>query len=202
MNEDDWDSAALLAARARAQTERVGLGEYPTIAIVFAASAAANAHFGRLGACEHDTRQATRLLAKLTDFTPWYKAECSIALAWAALRLGDLGGAQDLLKAAERELRVLPEGNTGRTWLRACRAQAELVAAARNSEADPLTTAELRVLQFLPTHLSFPEIALELFVSTNTVKTHARAVYRKLAASCRTEAVTNARETGLLTEST
>ena len=45
-----------------------------------------------------------------------------------------------------------------------------------------LTTAELRVLQFLPSHLSFPEIATGLCVSPNTIKTHARAVYRKLDA--------------------
>src|SRR3954451_7687485 len=198
MSENDWESATMYAVRAHAQTDRVGLGEYPTSALVYAASAAAHAHSGRLAECERDTRQATRLLAKLADFTPWYKAECSIALAWAGLRVGDLPAAQALLKDAERELRMIPDATTAREWLSACSVQTALVASARNSEAHPLTTAELRVLQFLPTHLSFPEIALELFVSTNTVKTHARAVYRKLAASCRNEAVTNARETGLL----
>ena len=61
-----------------------------------------------------------------------------------------------------------------------------------------LTTAELRVLQFLPSHLSFPEVAARLCVSPNTVKTHARAVYRKLDATSRAEAVARARESGLL----
>jgi LuxR family transcriptional regulator, maltose regulon positive regulatory protein len=54
------------------------------------------------------------------------------------------------------------------------------------------------VLQFLPTHLSFREIADELFVSRNTVKTHVRALYRKLSVACRNDAVRRARETGLL----
>ena len=54
------------------------------------------------------------------------------------------------------------------------------------------------MLQFLPTHLSFPDIAERLYVSANTVKTHARSVYRKLDASSRGEAVARARHAGLL----
>jgi LuxR family maltose regulon positive regulatory protein len=50
----------------------------------------------------------------------------------------------------------------------------------------------------LPTHLSFPAIAKHLFVSTNTVKTHVRALYRKLDASSRSEAVSHATAAGLL----
>jgi LuxR family maltose regulon positive regulatory protein len=83
-------------------------------------------------------------------------------------------------------------------WLDACRQQLDCVTGARSTDAEALTRAELRVLQFLPTHLSFLEIAEHLYVSTNTVKTHARAVYRKLAASSRSEAVLHARQAGLL----
>ena len=61
-----------------------------------------------------------------------------------------------------------------------------------------LTTAELRVLGFLPTHLSFREIAGRLQVSANTVKTQAHAVYRKLEVSSRSEAVVKARAIGLI----
>ena len=61
-----------------------------------------------------------------------------------------------------------------------------------------LTTAELRVLTFLPTHFSFREIAGRLYVSANTVKTQAHAVYRKLNAASRSEAVARAGELGLL----
>jgi len=50
----------------------------------------------------------------------------------------------------------------------------------------------------LPTHLSFREIAKRLHVSSNTVKSQAHAVYRKLDASSRSEAVTRASEAGLL----
>jgi LuxR family transcriptional regulator, maltose regulon positive regulatory protein len=61
-----------------------------------------------------------------------------------------------------------------------------------------LSSAEERILRLLPTHLSLGEIGDELHVSRNTVKTHVGAVYRKLQASSRTEAVTRARELGLL----
>ncbi len=61
-----------------------------------------------------------------------------------------------------------------------------------------LTTAELRVLHLLPTNLSIAEIAERLYVSRNTAKSHAAAVYRKLGVSSRSEAVTIAREVGHL----
>ena len=64
--------------------------------------------------------------------------------------------------------------------------------------ASAMTAAELRLLPLLTTHLSFPEIAAELFVSPSTAKTHAVSIYRKLGASTRTQAVTRARELGLL----
>ena len=65
--------------------------------------------------------------------------------------------------------------------------------------AEPLTASETRVLRYLPTHLGTPEIAAELFLSANTVKTHLRHLYRKLGAHSRREAVQRARAIGLLT---
>ena len=54
------------------------------------------------------------------------------------------------------------------------------------------------MLRYLPTHLSAPEIATELSVSTSTVKTHLRHLYAKLGVHSRTEAVESARDLGLL----
>jgi LuxR family maltose regulon positive regulatory protein len=56
----------------------------------------------------------------------------------------------------------------------------------------------LRVLRFLPTNLTAAEIASEIYVSVNTVKTHMRNIYIKLDAHSRGEAVEYARELGLL----
>jgi LuxR family maltose regulon positive regulatory protein len=63
---------------------------------------------------------------------------------------------------------------------------------------DPLSASELRVLRYLPTNLQAPEIAGELFVSVNTIRTHMRHVYSKLDVHTRAQAVERARALGLL----
>ena len=66
------------------------------------------------------------------------------------------------------------------------------------SPAEELSPSELRVLRYLPTNLSRPEIAGELSVSLNTVNTHIRSIYAKLQARDRASAVQRARELRLL----
>jgi LuxR family transcriptional regulator, maltose regulon positive regulatory protein len=66
---------------------------------------------------------------------------------------------------------------------------------------DPLSDSEIRVLRYLPTNLTAPEIARELSVSTNTVKAHTRHLYTKLGTHRRAEAVARARVLGLLAPS-
>ena len=63
---------------------------------------------------------------------------------------------------------------------------------------DELSDAELRVVRYLPSNLTASEIASELFVSANTVRTHMRHIYAKLDAHSRSEAVARARELGLV----
>ncbi|MBO0803747.1 MAG: hypothetical protein J2P25_11835 [Nocardiopsaceae bacterium] len=67
--------------------------------------------------------------------------------------------------------------------------------------AEPLRDSELRVLRYLPTNLTAPEIASELYVSRHTVKTHMRNLYAKLGTHRRAETVARARELGLLAPS-
>ena len=64
--------------------------------------------------------------------------------------------------------------------------------------AEPLSDTELRVLRYLPTNLTAPEIAGELYVSPNTIKTHMRNLYAKLGTHRRAETVARARDLGLL----
>ena len=66
---------------------------------------------------------------------------------------------------------------------------------------EPLSGSELRVLRYLPTNLTGPEIAGELYVSANTVKTHLRTLYAKLGTHRRAETVARARDLGLLAPS-
>ncbi len=66
---------------------------------------------------------------------------------------------------------------------------------------EPLSESEIRVLRYLPTNLSGPEIAGELYVSHNTVRTHITHLYAKLGTHTRAEAVARARALGLLAPS-
>jgi LuxR family transcriptional regulator, maltose regulon positive regulatory protein len=66
---------------------------------------------------------------------------------------------------------------------------------------EALSDSEIRVLRYLPTNLTGPEIAAELYVSPNTVKTHMRHLYAKLGTHRRREAVARARALGLLAPS-
>ena len=66
---------------------------------------------------------------------------------------------------------------------------------------EPLSSSEIRVLRYLPTNLTMPEIAGELYVSHNTVRTHMRHLYAKLGTHSRAEAVARARDMGLLAPS-
>jgi len=66
---------------------------------------------------------------------------------------------------------------------------------------EPLSESELRVLRYLPTNLTAPEIGDKLSISRHTVKTHVRNLYAKLGTHRRAEAVTRARDLGLLAPS-
>ena len=194
---DDWDAAAILTERARARVEGCGLAEYPIVALVYAVSALTRSRGGPVADADRDLRTAARLVDRLVGFVPWYEAETRVSLARASLGLSDVAGARSLIAEAARLVRRSPESPTLRAWVGDACSQLE---AATGSAGDglTLTAAELRVLRMLPTHLSFPAIAKQLFVSPNTVKTHVRALYRKLDASSRSEAVSHAAAAGLL----
>ena len=64
--------------------------------------------------------------------------------------------------------------------------------------ASALSAAELRLMPLLATHLSFPEIGGDLFLSPNTIKSQAVSMYRKLGVTSRSQAVARARDLGLL----
>jgi LuxR family maltose regulon positive regulatory protein len=195
---EDWEEAAEHVTRARAQVTRNALGDYPTAALVFAVSGIVRAHRGRVEAAQTDFDAARRLRGGLTDFAAWYMVELDVVLARAAVRLSELVVARKLLAGATRTIRLVPDADMLAAWLEDSWAQLDLVLGPEAAPPASLTTAELRTLRFLPTHLSFREIAERTYVSANTVKTQANAVYRKFDVSCRSDAVAQARRLGLL----
>lgn len=194
----DRTEATELLSRARAQADRHGLQDVPACALVYAAGALVRAEDGRVEDAHADLVRATALQAELVDVAPWYDGEVRLLCARAAWRLGDVPDALARVRDAERYARRAPESVVLNEWLARARRQLERATAPSAPAPASLTVAELRILRLLPTHLSFREIAERTFVSANTVKTHANAVYRKLDVSSRSEAVSRARSLGVL----
>ncbi len=191
----DWHLAEEELSRGRVQIERTGLASYPIMAVAFATSALIRARQGKVEKASADLETGRRLLKKLDQFAPWYEIETKVMLARASIRLGGRADAERLLTEATTQLADVLDGALLGEWIDDVWAT---LGAAPDPVAVQLTAAELRVLQFLPEHLSYPQIAGQLHLSPNTVKTHARSIYRKLGSSSRHEAVQHAREVGLL----
>jgi LuxR family transcriptional regulator, maltose regulon positive regulatory protein len=194
----DRHGSAELANRARTQVERLRLGDEPAMSLVLAVSALIKAQLGQMETAKAEAGAAARLLDRLADVAPWYRAEVAIALARAMVHLTDVAAARTLLEDASRAVRCVPDAAALTAWLDDARAEADAYATSATATPASLTIAELRILRMLPTHLSFREMGSQIYVSPNTVKTQAQAVYRKLDASSRSEAVARARELGLL----
>jgi LuxR family maltose regulon positive regulatory protein len=198
LDRDDHDDAAAIATRAVSTLERASCAEHALAALPLAASALAHVQRHRPDEAAAELADAMRRMRRLDDAPAWYGALLRALLAPTAMRLGDVGDGRRLLADAARMCRQVPgavalQGSIERTW-----AQADERTGGPGAPPSTLTRAELRVLRLLPSHLSFREIGAELHVSANTVKTQAHAIYRKLDARSRSEAVTHAAAAGLV----
>jgi LuxR family maltose regulon positive regulatory protein len=141
--------------------------------------------------------KARRLTVTIHGVGAWFAVCGPLFQARAALLLGDAALARVLILEAKDALTPELAGSLAGDLLDDTEALFRSVSRAGASGA-ALTAAEMRVLQFLPSHLSFPLIGEHLHLSLNTVKTHALAVYRKLGVNSRDEAVARAQELGLV----
>ena len=129
----------------------------------------------------------------MVKITTWDLLASYVLLGEVALEQGHLALARGWCDRALKVLAGQPDaGMFGR------RAKALKNALERRVMAEPITPAEQRVLELLPTHLTVASLADRLFLAQGTVKAHLRAIYRKLEATTREEAVERARELGLL----
>ena len=141
---------------------------------------------------------AQRLRPVLTYAVPHLAVQARIELTRVHLALGDIAGARTLIREIDELLKRRPDLGTLVGEARALRVQLSAEHAPSIRRASALTSAELRVLPMLATHLSFPEIGAHLLLSPHTVKSQAASIYRKLGASSRSQAVARSRELGLL----
>jgi LuxR family maltose regulon positive regulatory protein len=133
----------------------------------------------------------------LTGACPGLAVQSLLAFARAHLAVGDPAGARTLLTQASQVIHSHPDLGVLPDEVADLRATISALPVGLDG-ASSLTAAEVRVLGLLPYYLSFKEIAQRLGVKATTVKTHALAIYGKLGASTRGEAVAIASEAGLL----
>jgi len=194
---DDWDHARELARRARGLIVEHRLESYATSAAAFAVGARVAVHDGDSQSASGDIALVQRIRPALTAAFPFIAARVRLDLAHAYLALGEAAGARLMLSEVGDLLAVRPGIAPLAHELAALRARAGGMGSGRAGVAS-LTTAELRLLGYLPSHLSFREIADRLFVSINTIKSQAISIYSKLGVSSRGGAIEAAVATGLL----
>jgi LuxR family maltose regulon positive regulatory protein len=195
---EDWDEAARCVREAHIAIPR-GAPE-AVRALALASSAVVAASRGEIAQARNDAVDADRLLNAQLDFPPWVLAEAHVWLARAEIALSDGRAARALLARAARLAGRVPGEVTLSHWIHDGWDRADAFAESAMGDGPALTNAELRILRLLPSHMSFREIGERLHVSTNTVKTQALAVYRKLNVCCRSDAVARGRSVGLIGE--
>ena len=197
----DAAQAEALAGHALELTRRGGLDEHPFSASAHIVSGRAHARQGALDDAAAEIERGIQLAERVNAWHIQTYGVLALAeirhsahepaaarrlLARARATVGALRDADELagarIEQTERTLRLRParegDGGSAPFW--------------------ELSERELAVLRLLASKLSQREIAGELYVSFNTVKTHTRAIFRKLGAASRAEAVERARELGLL----
>jgi LuxR family transcriptional regulator, maltose regulon positive regulatory protein len=193
---DDRDEAASLSARALAIIRDGQFDDYWTSALVYAFAASVASHRGELDEARDLAGRAGRLRPLLTHALPIVSVQALLELSRAYMTLGDRAGARVTL----RQIRDIHQHRPALGNLAAQASELRSRVEALTGEMlgiSSLTTAELRVLPFLPTHLSLTEISERLFLSHNTIKSHSASIYRKFGVSSRRETITRMHELGL-----
>lgn len=185
---DDAEADTLLK-HALVTIEDGHLGGYWSSALVFAAG-------GRRAVSRGDVREGRRLVEQaaslrplLTYALPVVSVQSLVQLAHAYLGLTDPSGARAVLEQAEDIVRRRPQLGSLIDELGGLRQRLDQITKAAPVGTSSLTTAELRLVPLLHTHLSLPEIAGQLHVSPHTVRSQVKSVYRKLGVSSRSDAV-------------
>jgi len=193
-----WDEAGRYARQSQALVEETGLSGYGTSAIAHVVVARVALHEGRQADARAALTRTHRLRPLLDHGFPWLTIQVGLELTRAHLALGEAAAARTVLTETERVLERRPDVGSLAKDVRELRERVAATSDRAGSWAMSLTGAELRLLPYLATHLTFVEIGQRLFLSRHTIKTEATSIYRKLSASSRSNAIKRAIEIGLL----
>jgi LuxR family maltose regulon positive regulatory protein len=178
------------AAQAAIAVEDEHLEESVSSAIASTAGAVAQLERGDHTAAAREIENV-RQLHPLLSGARWLEADLALRCADVSLDLGDRPGAVEFAQIADDALHGYPDA--GALPARLERLEERI----RLGRDYGLTAAELRVIHFLPTHLSLQEIADRLYLSRPTVKTHIASIYSKLGVPGRSQAVEIIEQLGL-----
>jgi len=193
----DWAQAETLADQALAMLQTGRLNDYFISPLIHTVAARTALHRGDLSRAKEHLVQAARRRPLLTYAIPFFAVQTLLELGRSYLVLDDAAGARTVLRQARDILQLRPDLGILPEQVDELHAKLDTV---RGGVAgvSTLTTAEVRLLPLLPTHLNFSEIGQRLYLSKHTVKTQAASIYRKLGASSRSQAVQRLQEIGLL----
>ncbi len=190
--------SGVLARAAMQLVDDKRLRSMPQLSVAFTALGQVQAAEGSLDAAMESLEEGLILRQRQPEQGPWGVLHHLLGTARVAVAAGRLAQAQELADAAAQRVARFPDGMAAMAS-RLEAVQGALRARLNDSElGDPLTVRELDVLRLLQGSLSLHDIGRELFLSANTVKTHTNAIYRKLGAHSRAEAVRLARESKLI----
>jgi LuxR family transcriptional regulator, maltose regulon positive regulatory protein len=172
--------------------------DYITCLQAFAGAARLSLHHSDLNETHRQLTQAMRARPAATHVMPFAAVRLRLHLAKTYLALADVATARQLLRETDDILRQRPVLGALIDDVEEFRLVLASGATTGVAGMPPLSPAELRLLPYLQTHLTAERIAERLFVSSWTVKTQVKSIYRKLGVSSRNEAVQHATAVGLL----
>jgi len=193
-----WEEAWSLSDHALARARTFRLEEHVLTTIAYAVAARIAQHRGDATLAQEILIKAGRLRPQITHALSFFAVQVLVELAHAHVAMSDATGARTIIREVNELLRRRPDLRPlfeeqladMKRQMEAMRGEAVGVSA--------LTAAELRLLPYLPTHLTFREIGARLYVSPHTVKSQAISVYRKLGVTSRNGAIERAKSAGLL----
>jgi LuxR family maltose regulon positive regulatory protein len=194
----EWDLGERHLSEARAVARETNIEDYPAVTIMYAVAARMALHRADRPCARAELTRAQRLRPALTYAVPHFAVQARTELTKVHLALADLAGARTLMREVHGILLRRPGLGVFARQAEDLRAELSHAHGSSALGASSLTAAELRLLPMLSTHLSFPEIAAEVFLSPNTVKSTVHSIYRKLGTSSRSQAVSRLRDLGLL----
>jgi LuxR family maltose regulon positive regulatory protein len=193
----EWSTAEELVERALSVTRRGHTESYISSALVFALAARVALHRGDPTLARAHLGEAQRLRPLLSHAIPCLAVEALLEMAEASIGLGDPRGARVFVRDAEAVLRR--RSDLGALGKRTDEMRGRLgTLQVAGTDTATLSSAELRLLPLLLTHLTLAGIADRLSLSRHTVKSQVWSMYSKLGVHTRGDAVVLARELGLL----